>query len=256
VPVVVSGYRSLYPKQAERWLWRLADRIICNAEALKEVMVDRFDVNSRRIAVIPNAVDVEAFQPSEAAKAPEPTVLFVGRLVQEKDPLNMVEGFRLVADKLPDVRFQRLGNGLLKPEVEARIRACGLESRLELLPGTPDIRPYLRRAWAFVLASAMEASPNVIIEAMAMGLPVVATRVGGIPELVVHEETGFLVNPGDPAGLADALISLLTNESQRRLMGDMGRQRVLERHTLENMVRQTERVLAEAFDEARPARRM
>ena len=253
VPAVVSGYRSLYPQQAERWLWRLADRIICNAEALKTIMVDRYCVDAQRIAVIPNVVDVDAFRPTEDAKATAPTVLFVGRLVEEKDPLNLVESFKLVADKLPEARFQMVGGGPLQEAVEARVRACGLESRVDLVPGTADVRPWLNRAWVFVLASAMEASPNVIIEAMATGLPVVATRIGGIPELVVDKQTGLLVEPGDRPALADALITLLTDETQRRIMGRKGRERVAECHTLDNMVRQTERVFVEALDGARKA---
>jgi glycosyltransferase involved in cell wall biosynthesis len=254
VPAVVSGYRSLYPKQGERWLWRFADKIICNAEALKKIMVDRFSVPAERIAVIPNAVDMEAFRPTRDAKASDPTVLFVGRLVSEKDPLNLVESFKLVADKLPEARFQMIGGGPLREVVQARIRECGLESKLELVPGAADVRPWLNRAWVFVLASAMEASPNVIIEAMAMGLPVVATRVGGIPELVADKQTGFLVDSGDRAALADALVALLADETLRKTMGDAGRERVVLHHTLENMVQQTERVFVDALDGARKGR--
>ncbi|MBI4961841.1 MAG: glycosyltransferase [Desulfomonile tiedjei] len=249
VPVIISGYRSLFPKQHERWLWRLANRIICNAEALKGVMIRRFSVDPDRIAVIPNAVDTALFQSTQSFKAAEPTVLCVGRLVKEKDPLNLLEGFRIVSDKIPNALFRIIGNGPLKQEVQARIKALSLDSRVELLPGTPDLVPHLARSWVFVLASAMEASPNVILEAMAMELPVVATSVGGIPELVQDGKTGLLVRPGDPEDLASALVKVLTDEPGRHAMGRAARERVLANHSLENMVRQTERVFSEAFEE-------
>ncbi|MFZ2642457.1 MAG: glycosyltransferase [Verrucomicrobiia bacterium] len=247
VPAVVSGYRSLMPRQHERFLWRLSDKIICNAEVLKEIMIRRFAVAPARIAVIPNAVDAAWFHPEPAAQDPQPTVVFVGRLVAEKDPMNLLEAFRLVAARLPQAQFEIIGNGPFKPEMEARIQSSSLESNIKLLPATADIRPALRRAWVFVLPSASEASPNAIIEAMAMSLPVVATRVGGIPELVVDGITGLLVEPCHPASLAEAIVTLLTNETRRRSMGKRSRERILAHHSIQSMVSQTERVLAEAF---------
>jgi glycosyltransferase involved in cell wall biosynthesis len=250
VPVIISGYRSLFPKQYERWLWRLTDRIICNAETLKDVMIQRYNVSPDRVAVIPNAVDSAVLHPQQDAKTPDPTVLYVGRFVKEKDPLTLVEGFRIVAEKVPNVSFRMIGNGPLKPEVEARIKALSLDSRVELSPGTSDIMPHLAQAWVFTLASAMEASPNVILEAMSMGLPVVATSVGGIPDLIRHGETGLLVRPGDPEDLAAALIMILTDEPKRLAMGEAARQRTLENHTLETMVRRTEQIIMEAVEES------
>lgn len=246
VPVVVSGYRSLFPNQRERWLWSLSDRIICNAHALKEIMIQRYRVPAERIAVVPNAVDTDYFQPGPGPDPSHPTVLSIGRLVDDKDPLNLLEGFRLAAEQLPRAQFAIMGNGALKSELEARIVAHFLDARIRLLPGVPDVRPVMRGAAVFVLASVREASPNVIIEAMAMGLPVVATRVGGIPELVVDGKTGFLVEPGDPKGLADAVITVLADEDRRIEMGRVGRQRAEKFHSLEYMVTETERVFLEA----------
>jgi glycosyltransferase involved in cell wall biosynthesis len=246
VPVIISGYRSLFPKQWERLLWRLSDRIICNADALKEIMVRRFGVAPERVAVIPNFVDTDRFRPEPVAKSPQPTVVFVGRLVAEKDPMNLLEAFRLAAARLPQARFEIVGGGSFQVEMEARIRECSLESNIKLLPATADIRPALRKAWVFTIASVSEASPNVILEAMAAGLPVVATRVGGIPELVEDGTSGLLVEPRNSASLAEALVALLADEDRRRSMGEKGRERVLARHSIQTMVRQTEQVLLEA----------
>ncbi len=249
VPVVISGYRNFLPKQHERWLWRLSDTIICNAEILKHVMIDKFFVDPLRIAVIPNAVDTDFFKPDQGYSPKPPTVLFIGRLVHEKDPLNLFEGFRLAAQVVPEASFEIMGNGPFRPQLENRIRRYSLESRIRLLPAAADIRPVFKKASIFALPSSSEASPNVVIEAMAMGLPVVGTRVGGIPELIEHGRTGILVDPGDPKGLADALVTLLTDTDRARAMGQAGRERVLAHHSLEYMVSRTQEVLLEAFNE-------
>jgi glycosyltransferase involved in cell wall biosynthesis len=246
VPVIVSGYRSLYTQQHERWLWHLSDRIICNAHALKDVMTGRFHVAPDRIAVIPNAVDTTYFHPEPEPEPSPRTILFVGRLVDDKDPLNLLEAFNIAAKRVPDARLEMVGNGPLISALQERVHEYDLASRVELSPPSTDVRPAMRRASVFVLASAQEASPNVIMEAMAMGLPVVATRVGGIPELVEDGKTGILVEPGDPQGLADALTTLLEDEGLRREMGLLGRQRVETFHSLQHMVSETERVLLEA----------
>ena len=256
IPVIVSGYRSLFPKQHERWLWRLSTRIICNAEALKETMVRRSGVDADRVRVIPNAVDAEQFRPNPSARTVEPTVVYVGRLVEEKDPLNLMEAFRLTAQRIPTAHLDLIGNGPLKPKVEEFLGRYALESKVRLVPGTRDIRPFLDRAWVFVLASAQEASANVVLEAMASGLPVVVTRVGGLPELVEHRENGLLVESGNPHQLADALTSLLEDASRRESMGNRARERVQERHSLQAMVQQTEEVLLEAVKDVARRKRV
>ncbi|AFM24300.1 glycosyltransferase family 4 protein [Desulfomonile tiedjei] len=247
VPVIVSGYRSLLPRQHEQLLWRFSDTIICNAEMLKKVMVQRFSVDPSRIAVIPNAVDTDYFEPDGDGPTKVGSVLFIGRLVAEKDPLNLLEGFRLAAEEVPDATFVIMGNGSLKADVAQRIEAYSLQNRVRLVPAQSDIRPALRNASVFTLPSASEASPNVVIEAMAMGLPIVGTRVGGIPELIEEGRTGLLVNPGDPRGLADALVSLLANPDKARSMGQAGRERAVARHSLNAMVSRTQEVFLEAL---------
>ncbi len=248
VPVIVSGYRSLLPKQHESWLWPLSDRIICNAHVLRDVMVRNFSVPQDRIAVVPNGVDTDYFQPGPAPGSMGPLVLYIGRLVEEKDPLNLLEGFRLASERLPEARFEIVGNGPLRPALEAQIKRYSLQSRVRLLPGSADVRRHMERASLFVLASTQEASPNVIIEAMAMGLPIVATRVGGIPELVEDGRTGILVEPRDPSALSDAVTSMVSDEGLRRRMGSLGRQRAVTSHSMEKMVRDTEQVLLSAVE--------
>ncbi len=251
VPVIVSSWRNTALKQYESWMWPLSTRIICNANALKDDITLRHGVDLKRVAVIPNGVDAEFFTPDKDQKSGKPAVLYIGSLVPKKNPLALLEGFRLTAERVPDARFDIIGNGYLKGQMKRFICRHALESRIRMLPGRPDIRHHLRRAWIFAMASNREGSPNVILEAMAAGLPVVATRVGGVPELVEEGVTGILVERGDPQDLADALIDCLSDKAQRRAMGLKARERVLAHHSLEKVVKQTEKVLMEAIDESR-----
>ena len=228
---VVSGYRSLRPRQYERLLHRFSRRIITNAAALKEQMVASFGIVPDRITVVLNAVDTEAFAPGDA-KSPTPLVVCVARRVPEKDLPTLVEAFRL----LPEVQLEIIGDG---PQSLPAL------PNVKILPATADVRSCLQRAWVFALSSASEASPNVILEAMATSLPVVATRVGGIPDLVTDGETGRLVPPGDPAALRTALTSLLCDAALRNRMGVAGRRRAQAEFSVARMMRATEQVLLE-----------
>jgi len=246
VPAIVSGYRSLLPRQHEKRLWPLSRRIICNAAVLKAIMVRRCGVPPRKIAVIPNAVDTDFFSPSREPKPEAPTLLFVGRLVREKDPLTLLRGFARVQKAVPDSRLVMVGQGPLKARVVAHIRTASLGGSVTLLPPGEDVRPFLERAWLLVLPSISEAAPNVVLEAMAAGLPVVATRVGGTGELVEDGCTGRLVPPADDLRLAAAVMDLIRDEDLRRRMGREGRRRMVRHHSIQEITRCTERVLAAA----------
>lgn len=248
IEVIISGYRSLLPRQYERWLWPLSSKIICNAKVLKEKMTALFSVDPSRITVIPNAVDTDSFSPDTKKESADPTVLYVGRLVEDKAPSNLLEAFKIASERIPSAKFQIVGDGHLRKKLEGRIKALSLESRITIIPGNGDIITYMRNAWVFALASDREASPNVIIEAMATGLPVVATRVGGVPELIDHGKNGLLVAPGNPKAFSDAIVYLLTNASMRRDMGLMAREKIVANHSLPRILKQTEQTLLAAFE--------
>ena len=245
VPAIISSYRDARPKQYESYMWPLSTRIICNAEAMRQEIGRRHSVNLGRVAVVPNAVDAELFSPDYTMKAPNPTVVFAGRLVGLKDPFTLLRGFKLTREHVPNARLEIYGNGPLRGKLEKAVRNLSLEGSVEVFPGSLDIRSTFRRAWAFAIVSRKEASPNVILEAMASELPVVATRVGGIPELVQDGRTGFLIEPGDCEGLANGLTRILQEQSLRHSMGKKARERVLEFHTMERMISATQQVLIE-----------
>lgn len=246
VPAIASGYRALRPGQWESLLWRLSDRVICNAEILRQRVVAVHGAEPERVAVVPNSVDLERLLPAPG-HGEEALVVSVARLVPDKSPLTLVEAFALVRRELPQARLVMVGEGPLLPLVRARLAALGLEDAVELVGGCGDVRPHLARAQVFALASAREGSPNAVLEAMACGLPVVASRVGGIPELVEDGCTGLLATPGAPEDFARRLLHLLGAAALRVKMGKAGRQRVEERHSPEAVTRATERELLAAW---------
>lgn len=250
VPAIVSSFRNGVAKQHEKWLWPLSTAIIVNADSLKDLIVRRFGVDPTRVETIPNGVDIDYFFPDYDKADANPTVVSVGRLVEQKDPFNLLEAFRLVIGEIPSARLIMVGNGHLRPAVDEYVRTHGLRSAVEVLRATPDIRPSLRRAWVFAMSSLFEGSPNVLIEAMSSGLPVVATNVDGIPDLVKPDETGLLVPRRDSKALADGLIRLLRDLSACRAMGRAARERVVQHHSLERMVRRTEEVFMNCYRES------
>jgi glycosyltransferase involved in cell wall biosynthesis len=249
VPAIVSSLRNGVAKQHDRWLWPLSKRIICNAESLRTLLIERHNVDPARIAVIPNGVDTDFFAPNRDEMDPRPTAIFVGRLVEQKDPITLLDAFRMTLESVPTARLIMVGNGHLRPQVDQYIRSHSLEESVTAIPGTADIRPLLNRAWVFVLSSVFEGSPNVMIEAMSSGLPVISTAVDGIPEVLEEGVTGLLAPPGDPRSLANALTRLLSDRERCCTMGAQARERILHQLSLRHTTRMTEQVFKAAFEE-------
>ena len=155
----------------------------------------------------------------------------------------LVEAAALVVRQLPDVGFLHLGDGPLRGEITARIEALGLWGRF-VLAGFRDDVDRLTPHWDLsVLPSFTEGLPNVVLESLAAGVPVVATAVGGTPEALRDGVDGRLVPPRDPRLLADRIVSLLRSEEDRAAMGRRGRERIRAEFTHEAQARALFRVL-------------
>lgn len=206
----------------ERRLRRLTTAVVCVAEAARDVGLDAKACTAERTLVIHNAVDAGAFAASEQLGG-IPQVVSVGRFAFPKDFATLVEA---LAATRADYRAAFVGEGPLLPEIAAAIRQRGLTERIDALGNRDDVPDVLASADVFVLSSRSEGFPVSILEAMAAGLPVVATDVGGVAESVIEGETGLLVPPGDPRALAAALDRLLTDRALRLRLGAAGRERV------------------------------
>jgi glycosyltransferase involved in cell wall biosynthesis len=168
--------------------------------------------------------------------AAHPTVGTAARLVPIKGMIDLVRAFAAVRADVPDVRLEIAGSGRERTRLEHEIDALGLAGTVKFLGWRTDLSELLPSWDIFALASFDEGLPIATLEAMAAGLPVVATAVGGVPELVSDGRTGFLVPRGDVAALAARLRVLLLNEEKRLVMGAAGRARAREEFSIERMV--------------------
>jgi len=177
--------------------------------------------------VIHNGIDVERFHPAESPVAP-PLVVGIGRLVPQKDPELFVRAAARVAAALPEVRFTFVGEGPLRGRLEAAIAAHGLAGRFSLPGETRDVPAVLRQASLFWLTSAWEGLPNVVLEAMACGVPVIAADVGGTRELVRPGIEGQLVAAGDLEAFVRESLPLLSDRERHAAAARRARQRAEE----------------------------
>jgi glycosyltransferase involved in cell wall biosynthesis len=245
IPVIIGNCRGggAPRRQHERRLWPLAHHILCNSRAILSVLTDCCGVPEARVTAIYNGVDTDYFQPPTAPASGPPRVLCVARMVPEKDHDTLLAAFARTAQVHPEAELWLVGDGPRLAEIRDLARRLLPDDRVTILPPREDLRPLLNQASLLVLSSRAEAFPNVILEAMASGLPVVATRVGGVPELVDSGRTGWLVNAGDASGLAAAMSQALSDPDTRQLMGRAAHEQVLEKFSLDTMVAQYEEVL-------------
>jgi glycosyltransferase involved in cell wall biosynthesis len=207
------------------WLDRLVrpltTNFICVSDQTRDAGVAARTCGRQNTSVIPNAVDVAATRRASLDGDP-PRVVSVGRLKEPKDFVGLISALALA-----DVpcRAAIVGEGPDRPVIEGAIRASALAETVVLLGERDDVAKQLALSDVFVLASRSEGMPLSVLEAMAAGLPVVASAVGGVPELVVSGQTGLLVRPDDIDALADALRTVLSDALLRRSMGDSGRAR-------------------------------
>jgi len=232
----------------DRVTLRSADLVIANAPSVRDDIAERTGIPPSRIRVILNGVDTAAFGPGSsplreawtAGSPPDaPLVGFVGGFREAKDPCLFVRVAARVARDHPAARFVMVGDGELRPDVEAEIARTGVGDRLTLAGVRPDMPDVFRALDVAVVTSYREGCCNAILEAMATGRPVVATAVGGNPDIVEEERTGWLFPHGDVEAGAAAISRVLTDGSSAERMGRTALERARREFSVEAMVRAT-----------------
>ena len=171
------------------------------------------------------AIDGETKRESLGIVSDDRVVGTVGWLLPIKGPVYLLKAMQQVWKKHPDAKLVFVGKGALEAELKVAAAEMGYRDNVLFLGWRDDVNEIMHVMDIFVLPSLNEGMGRVIVEAMAAGKPVVASKTGGIPDLVIEGETGFLVNPGDPNGLAEAIMSLLENPDLRQAMGKAGKKR-------------------------------
>ena len=234
-------------RQYERWLFPLADHLIVNTFELKDRVLASRPGRADRVSVILNGVNLERFHPPAERPAGPPVILCVARLVPDKDHATLIKAFARLSDSHPQAELWLVGAG----ELEGRLKALSQElapGRVKFQPTTTDPAPLYQRASLFVLASRKEALPNVVLEAMASGLPVAATAAGGLPEVVKHGQTGLVCPVGDDTALAASLARLLDDRDLAARLGRNGRGSAADRFSLDEMVRAHQEIFQRVLD--------
>jgi glycosyltransferase involved in cell wall biosynthesis len=245
-PQVIASRRVDFHLQSHafsQWKYRQVDGFIAASQAIKDILVGD-GIAADRIVVVHDGIDVEriAHRPAVDLHAEywmphgAPVIVNVGALVAHKGQRYLIDAMPLVLREVPDAHLVIFGEGDLRPALERQIKHLSLAKRV-LLPGfREDVLSLMKTADLFVMSSLTEGLGSAVLDAMAMGLPVVGTRAGGIPEAVVHDETGFLVEPADPVALASAMVTLLEDSTRRRSFGEAGRRRVTAHFGVDRLV--------------------
>jgi glycosyltransferase involved in cell wall biosynthesis len=219
-----TGMTARAYRRIERVLARLTTTTICVSENERRAGLAERACVAASTVVIRNGVDIVSPRAPPSPNDPA-RLISVARLQAPKDPITLVRAIGMLRDA--SCSLVLVGDGPEHEHVDSEVRRLGLAGVVELTGNRPDVAELLAGSDIFVLSSNSEGLPLSILEAMAVGLPVVASRVGGIPEVVVDEETGLLVPPGSPGALAAALRRLIGDRDLRRRLGAAGRSRVV-----------------------------
>lgn len=250
---LVAARRVDFPLRGpfSRHKYAACDRVIVVSRAIAAV-AERGGVTRARLRLVyegvPDRPPVPGGREALAALGvprAAPVIGNVAALTGHKDHATLVEAMAQLRPRAPETRLVIAGEGELRGSLETLVRERGLTDRVLFAGFRRDLDALLPAFSVFCLSSHLEGLGTSLLDAMAFGLPVVATTAGGIPEAVEDGVTGRLVPPRDPAALAAALADVLADESRRRAMGEAGRRRYLERFTTEHMVEDTLRVLEE-----------
>lgn len=246
---VIDG---MYPRvfmPLDRFMRRFTHHFITPSRFLKEIMVRTLKLNPDSVTVIPNGIDLSRFGGRAAGKAGRGALGIPGRgkvvgmianLVPVKDHAVLLASVPKVLARVPGVHFLLIGDGPLRPRLEEEAGALGVRRSVHFLGYRSDVRDLIPLFDVLVLCSKVEIHPISLIESMACGVPVVATNVGGIPEIVRDGKTGILVPQGDPEALAGALVSLLENPRLAGSLGENGRRSARLLFSMDAMIRSFE----------------
>src|SRR6266850_1659176 len=255
-PVVRSRHVSIPIQRRRALVYRLADRVITSGEGVR-AMVIAAGIAPARVVSISAGVDSERFHPGVSGKpvrdelglGDAAVVGLVANVRGSKGHNVFLEAARTVVATAPDARFLIVGDGVGFDEVGRRVREMGLDARVTLTGFRRDIPEVMAALDVLVLPSIRsEAIPQVIPQALAVGTPVVASTVGGSPELIRDGENGRLVPPADPRALADAILALLREPERARAMARAGQAMVLARYTIDETMARTTAVYREILD--------
>ncbi len=232
----VTGWKSHFYALAGKSCLPFHDAVVSVSNDLYRNS-QRWHLSKRRVHLIPNAIDTSTYRRTlscEQARVELPEIACEGIVIAALGRLSIEKGFQILVDSVDELRRTGThitlwigGEGGCRQSLEQQIQRLGLQRQVLLLGHVNDPRTLLQAADIFVLSSISEGLPNVVLEAMSLETPVVATRVAGVPSLIEHDQNGLLVDPGDPLQLAQAIRQLANDPNKRDLFAQRARKHVV-----------------------------
>jgi glycosyltransferase involved in cell wall biosynthesis len=216
---------------------RAVDRVVCVSEDTAAISIAQ-GIPAHKVIIIRNGIDLDRFK--IRSPAPRGPLVMVGRLSPEKNVDSLIRAMALIGSS--SACLEIAGNGVCRPGLQRLAEDLGVRSRVKFLGEIRNVEQLLSRASLFVLSSRTEGISLTLLEAMSSGLPVVATKVGGNPEVVAHGMTGLLVPPNDPVALAHAIEQIYGDPEHGAAMGRAGRERVEAHFDVRDTIRAYESV--------------
>jgi glycosyltransferase involved in cell wall biosynthesis len=249
IPYVVWGqgsdvyFRKGFIKFTSKTVIKNANTAIALTENMKGVMQEIYD---REITVLTNGIDLEDYNDVTIfpdRKTGTKNILYVGRFNPVKGVQYLITSMKKIHDEMPDARLILVGDGKERERLAALSIQLGIQKYVQFIGLVPHekIKTYMQQADVFVLPSLSEGFPNVILEAMACGLPIVASRVGGIPDIITNSTHGYLVEVKDTNDIANKILLLLSDEPLRKKISDNNRHFV-KKYTWENVISELEKI--------------
>jgi glycosyltransferase involved in cell wall biosynthesis len=259
LPLVITehteaSWQTWRTRWISRWAHRRARHTIAVSTPIERRLIERDGAPSDLVTLIPNAVIPAPDEtPDSASTLPDgwpegPLIGVVARLQPEKGVANFLQAATRVSRIFPEAGFLVVGDGPLREELLSLVERLGISKRVRFLGYRTDSRALMGLMDVLVVPSLTEGSPLIVLEAMAAGIPVVASAVGGIPDQLRHGEEGILVPPDDPDALGEALGALLRDPAYARRLGETGRLRTENEFSHETLVRRIEVVYRAALD--------
>lgn len=263
IPCVATVHGKNY--YTEKWRRKVAYRFVAKqskmvavSKDIKNFLLDQVHIDEAKVITIHNGIDVDQYLPRHEGRERtrrelgvdenRPVIGTIGNLYSVKGHRYLLKAALTVTEQYPDTVFLFAGRGQMLDELQSQARALGIYNNVRFLGFREDVADLLDGFDIFVLPSLSEGLPLSILEAMAANKPVVATNVGGIPEVVVDGETGLLVPPMDSAALANAMLTLLNDPGIARTFVEKGAERVTARFSVQAMVTEYERLYEKALN--------
>ena len=262
IPALVSSRREIshWQRKRHRGLENLGnlfvDRVVCCSKAVEAWTLEKEQISPGRVLTLYNGIDETQFYPknhrlavrrSLGIPADAPVIGTVANMAVEKGYPYLLEAVKSISEKRPEAWFLFVGAGPMETEIKEKARQISRHTQIVFTGTRTDIPDLIDAMDIFVLSSVIEGFPNVLLEALSRGRPVIATHVGGIPELIESGQQGILVPPQDGTALAEAVLNLLKDPEGSQALGQKGREKVRKSFTHKQMLDQYEALYLSLF---------